>query len=417
MRMYREAVRRFHRNVWLLLASTFCVFTAIGISALAYNLYLVQIGFYEDYIGLFSFSTTLAIALAALPAGWLSQRLGSRRVLLLATVTLGLVSAALALTTHGPLLLALAVLSGAATAAYFVPSAPFLMDQTDEAERPMAFTATFTTLSLASVLGSLLAGQLPTWLASYGPLMALRLTLLVGAAWVLLGAVPLLLATDRAGHLPAGQPVSPDESRRQERAAQRVLAALVASTTLIALATGLVLPFFNVFLAREVGADSGLIGYTFAAGSLAMVICSLAAPAVAGRLGTVSAILWARLATVPLMVGLALWPNLMVAAAVYILRAGLISLTWPLDNSFVMEILPPRRRLTAASLRSTSWNLGWALASLVAGQLIVHLGYRIVFLLSAGLLAGGAIVHFAVFRAFERRAPAPATVAEPSGVE
>src|SRR5207244_917471 len=74
-------VPRFRRNLWLLLAQNLAVFLGIAVQALILNLYLIALGYREDFIGLVAFVQTAAIGAGAMPASWLAPRVGVRRVL------------------------------------------------------------------------------------------------------------------------------------------------------------------------------------------------------------------------------------------------------------------------------------------------------------------------------------------------
>jgi MFS family permease len=54
-------------------------------------------------------------------------------------------------------------------------------------------------------------------------------------------------------------------------------------------------------------------------------------------------------------------------------------MAWPIDSTYISEILPARARASVFSFRSGAWNLGWSLSSLVAGYAIVRYGYNVSF--------------------------------------
>jgi MFS family permease len=64
----------------------------------------------------------------------------------------------------------------------------------------------------------------------------------------------------------------------------------------------------------------------------------------------------------------------------HIVRQTSISMAWPIDSTFIAEVLPPRARSRVYGLRSAAWNLGYSGASLLAGILIVRVGYEVTFL-------------------------------------
>ena len=411
--------RRFGLNVWLLMANTFFVFTGMGIFVLIFNLYLASLGFREDYIGLFAFANTAAIGGFAIPAGALSNRFGPGACLAGASILMGVAAAAVGLVDDPVLIVVGGVVLGISNALIFVPSSPFLMDNSDDDERLWVFSANFAVMSVASVLGSLASGYLPSVFAALGGLEAAqstpvyRLTLVTGAFVCLLGAAPMVFVRANQRRVPDGRRPAPAVMALGEAEARRAIVAFSVAVVLIAFATGLILPFFNVYFAEHLAASVEEIGIIYAAASLLMVPCSLLGPAVSRRFGTVSGIAIARALTIPFIISLAVVPSIGLGAVVYVARAALMSVTWPLDNAFAMELMPPRARAIQAGVRSASWNVGWAVASLVAGQLIVLVGYPAVFVASGLLTLAGTIYHYGAFREYQTRpAGAAARVAE-----
>ncbi len=61
-----------------------------------------------------------------------------------------------------------------------------------------------------------------------------------------------------------------------------------------------------------------------------------------------------------------------------------------------------------AGIRSAAWNIGWSVASLVAGQVIVGVGYTAVFLASGALMCTGVAAYFVCFRRYDRVVATPA---------
>src|SRR5262249_46074890 len=67
---------RFPRAVWLLLLNTLGAYTGYGVVLLVYNLYLVALGYHEDFIGLFTSVNAIAMIAGSLGAIGISQRWG-----------------------------------------------------------------------------------------------------------------------------------------------------------------------------------------------------------------------------------------------------------------------------------------------------------------------------------------------------
>jgi len=397
---------RFRRNLWLLLLQNLSIFIGIAVQALILNLYLVALGYREDFIGLVAFAQTAAIGVGALPASSLSARFGARRTLIWATVALSGSFAAMGQLEDPIAILIASVVSGAAMAHIFVPSAPYLADNTAAEERRTAFAANFAALSLASIAGSTLGGALPSLVAAPGEVAGYRAALLVGSALTALGTLWLFAADDTrlepsiappappapVGSAATARPSTPDQVRRD-------VIAMVVATALLAASTALVVAFFNVYLTDVVHASISEVGVVFTAGAVAMAPASLIGPAAARRYGSLATIVVPRLLTVPLILALAFGPPVLsLGLIVSALRSALVSISQPLDNAFAMELVSPRDRTRVAALRTVSWNGGWALATVVGGRAILLVGYPTIFAIAALLTLASAAVHWWTFR-------------------
>jgi len=392
-------VPRFRRNLWLLLGQSLAVFLGIAVQGLALNLYLVALGYREDFIGLLTFVQTAAIGIGAFPASALSPRFGSRRVLIGATFALGVSFAAMALIGAELPLLVASALSGLAMAHVFVPSAPFLMDNADQDVRRSAFAANFAALSIASVAGNAIGGVLPGIVGGDDPgVLGYRAALLVGSVLTAVGVAPLLLADDSRVPIVA-TPVAPSAGGRPPPSLRRDMVAMATATALLAGATGLVVAFFNVYLRDVVGTTTAEVGGVFAAASLLMAPASLLGPKLASRWGAVPVVILTRALSAPMILSVALLPpGLWLSTAVYVGRASAVGISQPLDNSFAMELVSPRLRARVAALRTVAWNGGWAITTGLGGVAIVEVGYPAIFAAATALTLCSIGVHFAAFR-------------------
>ena len=396
-----------------MMGNTLFIQAAIAVNGLIFNLYLASLGLREDYIGLFAFANTAGIGGFAFPAGYLSNRIGPRRCLAIASVTMGLSGAGVALVTDQIAILALGVALGASCALIFVPGGPFLMDYTSGDERMRVFSLNFAVISIAAVLGSL-GGYLPALFAGAFRLPtdqlteAYRLTLLLSASFSALGIVPMLFVR-RPRARPAVVTASrPTVEPLTDREARRLLRPLAVAVSLMAAATGVFLPFYNVYLSEHLGTSVESVGLIFAIGSLMMVPASLLGPSLVRRFGILAAVAVPRLLTVPFLLLVVVSPTLSTGALVYLARSALVTITWPIDNSFTLELMPPRLRATIGAVRSSSWNISWAVSSLVAGQLIVSFGYWLVFVLAALLTIVATVSFVLTLRRYaQRESPAP----------
>src|SRR5690606_3800766 len=67
------------------------------------------------------------------------------------------------------------------------------------------------------------------------------------------------------------------------------------------------------------------------------------------------------------------------AIIAHIIRTASINMGWPIDSSYIAGVLPPKARTAVFGYRSGAWNIGFALAAFVGGNVIVRFGYGATF--------------------------------------
>ncbi|MER3436958.1 MAG: hypothetical protein C4346_04760, partial [Chloroflexota bacterium] len=187
------------------------------------------------------------------------------------------------------------------------------------------------------------------------------------------------------------------ESRATQRQIRKDVAVFVAAGGIMSIGVGMVQPFYNVFLIR-LGASDREVGFVFALGGLAAAVVGLAAPFVSNRFGSLMAVVILRLAIVPFYLPLIFFPSYPLAISAYLIRQVMISMAWPIDSTFIGELLPPRVRSGIYGMRSAAWNLGFAVASFIAGKIIVTAGYASTFAAIIISTSVAALLFFGYYR-------------------
>jgi MFS family permease len=147
---------------------------------------------------------------------------------------------------------------------------------------------------------------------------------------------------------------------------------------IIAVGMGLVAPFYNLYL-QSLGASPREIGLIYAAGGISAAVIGLAAPWVSRRYGSLNAVVMIRGMSLPLYLLLVFVPWIGLAVMAHIVRQVSINMAWPVDSTFISELVPGKLRTSVFGWRSAAWNLGVGLSSIVGGWLIVTSGYEITF--------------------------------------
>jgi MFS family permease len=397
-------VKEFRRDIRLFLV--YNLFSNVGIGAflLIYNLYLVENGFTESFIGVYNAISTTALAAVAMVMGPLIGRYGGWNCITYGTVIFVISSAALALLGSAGPILAVSIIAGAGTAFLITPIMPFIFEWEGTEHRATAAAFAFSVNSLSLTLGSFIGGWSPRlFSALFGfdiqSVMSYRLALLLALGVVAIGLIPMYRMTEARIHSGeeegtfAAIPELPPTRQR----VRRDIMVFAGATGIFALGIGAVMPFYNVYL-NSIGARPSRIGMIFALAGIVAAITGLLVPVIAKRFGELNALLWIRLAPVPFFLLIVVFPHLLIAAVAHVVRTATTSMSWPLDSGVAGHVLPPRARASGFSIRSGLWNLGYAISSLIAGVVIVAYGYYPTFVAFAIFTAISTVLFVEYFR-------------------
>ena len=393
---FAEAARMFTRPARVYLFAEFLIWTAHGIFSVLFNLYLVEAGHPESFVGRAISMNALGLAVAALPAGMLAERWGRTRCLLLGAVLEGIGHVVRASVLAEPSILASGFVIGTGQALFQIAAAPFLTEHSTPRERTHLFSTFFASALLAGVLGSALGGALPRVVRALVPATSLfsayRVGLFAGAAIALSAVLPIAglrgIAERPLTH--GAAPVTREQWGR--------LFPIGLNAALIGMGAGLVIPFMNLYFKDRFACSSGQIGAFFSVAQVCTAGAALLGPALARRFGKLRTAITSELLSLPFLVTLGAERHLPIAVGSFWMRATLMQAATPLLQAFVMEALPPSLRAKASSTINLVWNLGWAMSALAAGWVIERFGFAMPFYLTAGLYFTAATTFWLAFR-------------------
>jgi MFS family permease len=412
---FRDAAREFSRPARLYLLAEFLAWTGHGIFGVLFNLYLVEGGHKESFVGTAISVNALGLALAALPAGVLADRWGRRRCLMLGAVLDGLGFLLRATVPSPAAILGASFVAGAGQSMLAIAAAPFITEHSTPRERTHLFSAFFALALFAGVVGSALGGWLPRVMLAL-PLgarpdlfHAYRMVLVLGAGFGLAAAIPLarLRGLREASLSHADAPATPADKRK--------LFPIALNSLLIGMGAGLVIPFMNLYFKDRFACSSGQIGLFFSLAQVFTAFASLLGPAVARHFGKLRTAVASELLSLPFLVTLGAERRLGIAVVAFWMRATLMQASTPLLQAFVMEALPQGLRARSTSINNLVWNVGWAASATLAGVVIQHFGYAVPFYMTAALYATAATTFYFAFRGAREVAAEPQLAEEAKG--
>lgn len=375
-------------------------------SCVVFPLFLLEIGYGEDFLGLLASVSAAVTGASSLVAPLLLRRVGFRNTVIGAVVSSCVVTVVQALWPARPCLIVGQVVSGCFGALVAVGHAPYLAAHGDGSTCGKLLSWSMAGTTAVATLSNALAGYLPgvflhlTCESSPDSVASYRACLLVSAALVSLAVYPALRIED----LSLTYRIEPAAKHWKSVSLSRSLlhrVFLVSGVT--GCGAGLIMPFMNAYWRKVHGASEAQVGTITALTGLAVSVgASLGYPV--GRL------LGEKLA-IPLLLMLSLMPlsafaSLPPASAsrgihrsvfLFLLRTALANATTPLRTSLHIQQAPAESREWASSVEWLGWSAGWSLGAAWGGRTVVSSGYERLFGWCFATYAFAAMLYLILF--------------------
>ncbi len=382
---------------------------SLAIFSLFFNITILALGFSLDFLGVLTSTAFAASALLGAPLLWLLGRLPLRLALIGGALLQCAGVLLLALWPAEAALLVASVILGAGAVLFDISAAPFMMQHSDGATRDRLFSAnTGIRIGLAG-LGSLVAGGLPAlavaWLgqpARSAP--AYQATMVLAAAGILLSITPLLLlggarvaAARSPGRALATAEAGPADVWRALLRQPGPLLRLLASPALISAGAALLIPYLNLFFTQRFAVADQTLGLIFAGLGVCTGLATLAAPALARRMGRLPTIVLTEALAIPFLLLLGWAPMLGLAVGAALGRAALFNMGAPLYDAFAMERTPAAARPTVIALLNGAYGVGYLFGPLISVQIQARYGFGPIFAITAACYLVGVWLKYWFF--------------------
>ena len=365
----------------LVYAASFLRALGTGMLGVVLGVYLARLGFSAAAIGVVVSAGLAGSACAALVATLRGDRIGRRRLLVILAIVGaagGVVFTAAAGAVPGVTTVAalafLAMLNGMGRdrGASVVLEQAILPATAPAGERTRTFAWYNVLQDAGHALGALLAGTPPLLERSVGlaEVASLRLSVLVYAGFILLTAFCYTRLS------PAVEVAAPRSRARVSPETRRVLWKISSLFALDALGGGfLASALVSLFFVERFGAGPGTLGLLFFGARVANALSHLGAAWLARRIGLLNTMVFTHVPSSLLLVTVAFAPTFGVAAALFLLREGLVEMDVPTRQSYVMAVVGPEERTVASGVTHLVRTGAWAVAPSVGGVLMQGVSY------------------------------------------
>ena len=397
-----------NRDIKLFLFSTLLYGFSFSVWELFFNLYILSLGFNNDILGLIRSATPLSALIFGLPLGLLSDRIGRRSSMLIG-LSLGFIGMFLQIHLVNPVFIFIfGLVQGAGIMLFTVSRPPFIMAASKTENQAMIFSLSFGLLTLANMIGNLVAGQIPGLLES---LLRFSQGSAVSYRWVITGGIifassalipTFLIKEHKEKRTNARIPIFPRKLLRKltNRPVVRQLA-------LINLITGfgaaILIPYLNVFLRGKFDISDNLLGIIFSIASLMVFLGSISTPwLVKITHSRIIPTVVTQATSIFFLFTLGFSPLLWMAGISLLLRNVLMQMSSPLIENFAMLVSEPEEQATIASVRGMGWQTGQAVGIFISGLVQTRFGFSPLFITTGFLYILSTFLTWIYFRPKEK---------------
>lgn len=379
IRQYLGTIRHLNRNIKLYLISNLLITLGFGAFQADFNLYILSLGMTPDFLGVILSLSPLTTAFSSIPIGFLAEKIGFKRSLIMVYIVLGLASFIQVVSASRWLIMAGSVLVGVVACGNFIIQLPFISHYT-RGDRNQAFTLSMLVFYLAFAVGGLIGGYLPALLNPLTGSEALTFRIVLAAASLLIGlsSIPLYsLQEDK-----------PDPKREisfapylQKMDANTVCFAIIE--LFIGASLAFIASFMNVIFVYYFKVSLEFYASTAAVLVIPTVLFLFLGPAIAARLGNLRTVLISRALTAVLAVFVMLTTNPFFGAAMFILFRSLLGFSQSLWFSFAVSTATRRSRMATSAWLEITFQIGMGIAALLGGRLIAAENYLMLGVISS----------------------------------
>jgi MFS family permease len=397
---YLRRIRQLEANIHLVLLAG--VLGGIGYSVfyVVFNLYILSMGIEEDVLGRIVGANPLAMAFAAIPAGFVAERIGFRKSMLVIYAVTGLTNLAQLATPEPALIMLAGFIGGLASSGTFVVRIPFFAANSRDEDRNLVYSVAGVLQSISMSAGAVFAGHVPNLLGTVTPdlTIAYRYTLAIASGLSLLALLPILRVREKAQIQRRAISLHPYLWGIDRTTVKHAVISLFRGLNM-----GLVRPFLNVYFVLHLGTSREFYSTVSALAVVPSTLANALSPLVASTLGTARTITLLRcLMSVP-TIAITLTAIPVIAALFHWTERAISGMVMPLTFAFSMDTAQRRAKTATAAWMHVSFVLGQAIAAPTTGLLLAQSRYTLPFYLSAAAMAVAGVLNYAFFRALHTR--------------
>jgi len=332
---------------------------------LSYFLTAVQ-GLTDQLMGIIITVMGVSTFVSSILLGLAADKYGRRKLYILGNIIASSVIAVFALTANVAVLLAAATVEGIAEGAFAASSNALIAEKAGDRNRTAVFSLFGFVGNISFGVGSIILPVVVIFEAvGFSNAQGHMILFLLLASLSLTSTLIMLKITE-------SRKVEVRTSFRDllPKKSIGIIAKFVLTSAIVAFGAGLIVPLMSRWLDKRYGISDAISGPVLGVSNIVIGVATLAAPPLARRIGLVKAVVVTQGCSTLFMFATPLFPDYLSASTVYTLRAFLMNMAAPLQNSMIMGLVAEEERGVASGVSAAFWRLPNAFSSSIGASLI-----------------------------------------------
>jgi len=343
--------------------------------SIAYGMFYTDISYFltrvqglsDTTMGLIITIMGISMFIASVPLGIAADKYGRKKMLIIGNIIASATLPVFALTSNFAVLVAAAILEGISEGASSAATGALLADKVAVLKRNSAFSLFGFAQSMAFGLGSF-AIPFVAIFQGYGFAdKESHVLLFIVLAVLSLVSTFIMLKISETATL---SKVKSSFKEHLPKKSRNVLLPYVLTGAIIAFGAGLIVPLMTRWMYLQYGISDAVSGPILGVTSIIIGVATLAAPPLAKKVGLVKAVVVTQAASTFFMFLTPLSPFYLTASLVYTIRAFLMNMSSPLQQSMIMGLVAEDERGAASGISAALWRLPNALSSIIGAWLM-----------------------------------------------
>jgi MFS family permease len=332
---------------------------------ISYFLTTVQ-GLSYELMGIIITAMGVSTFVSSILLGIAADKYGRKKLYIIGNVIASAIIALFALTTDPIILLAAATLEGISEGAFSASGNALIAEKAGDERRTSVFSLFGFVTGIAFGIGSFMIPIVVIFEIIGFTNKESHILLYIILAALSLTSTLIMLKVSESKRLKAKTSLK----ELLPKKSKDIIVKYVIASAIVAFGAGLIVPLMTAWLKLQYGVSDAISGPILGISNIVIGVATLAAPTLAKSIGLVKAIVVTQTISTIFMFITPLSPNYILASFVYTLRAFLMNMSNPLQQSMIMGLVAEDERGAASGVSAAFWRLPNALSTSIGAWLM-----------------------------------------------